>query len=81
MIISMLHFLYKIVPKSSKYQLMAERLTTPGSTGAIDCYTCTSMGGSDRKCEDPVYKEFLNVTPNCQVTNFFKIERIIFDTK
>ena len=41
-----------------------------GSTGAIDCYTCTSMGGSDRKCEDPAYKEFLNITPNCQVTNF-----------
>ena len=64
-------FFIKLSLKAIYNQLMAERLTTPGSTGAIDCYTCTSMGGSDRKCEDPVYKEFLNVTPNCQVNNFF----------
>ena len=61
---------------------MAERLTTPGSTGAIDCYTCTSMGGSDRKCEDPVYKEFLNVTPNCQVPKFFsRMNEFVIDIK
>jgi hypothetical protein len=32
------------------------RIGILGSGLAIDCYTCSSKGGSDRKCEDPVYK-------------------------
>lgn len=34
---------------------------------AIDCYTCASIAGSDRRCEDPVFKEFLNYSNDCQV--------------